>query len=47
MMIVGEAGSGTLTRILILAKALADEALFFEDNIMDGDGFYRKVDRLI
>jgi hypothetical protein len=44
MMVVGEAGSGTLTRILILAKALTK---LFEDNIMDGDGFYRKVDRLI
>ena len=44
MMVVGEAGSGTLTRILILAKALTK---LFEDNIMDRDGSYRKVDRLI
>ena len=44
MMVVGEAGSGTSTSTLILAKALTKP---FEDNIMDRDGSYRKVDRLI
>ncbi len=44
MMVVGKAGSGTSTSILILAKALTK---LFEDNIMDRDGFYIKVDRLI
>jgi hypothetical protein len=39
MMVVGEAGSGTLTRILILAKALTKH---FEENIWTEMDFIEK-----
>jgi dynein heavy chain len=44
MMVVGEAGSGKSTNIMVLAKALKQ---LFDDQVEDRDGFYRKVDRLI
>ena len=44
MMLVGEAGSGKTTNAKVLAKALTQ---LFEDGVVDRDGFYKTVDRLI
>ena len=44
MMVVGESGSGKSRNIEVLAKALST---LFEEKIVDKDGFYKIVDRLI
>eukprot|EP01042_Synura_sphagnicola_P015052 gene15052-19035_t len=44
MMVVGEAGSGKSANVKVLAQALAQ---LFEDKVVDKDGFYKPVDRLI
>ena len=44
MMVVGEAGSGKSTICTILAKSLTQ---LYEENIVDRDGFYKIVNRLI
>jgi dynein heavy chain, axonemal len=44
MMVVGEAGSGKSTNVKVLAQALAT---LYEEKVIDKDGFYKPVDRLI
>jgi len=44
MMVVGEAGSGKTRNLEVLAKALS---ILCEEKIVDRDGFYKIVDRLI
>eukprot|EP01038_Epipyxis_sp_PR26KG_P008413 gene8413-11380_t len=44
MMVVGEAGSGKTTNTKVLAAALG---LLYDDKVVDKDGFYKPVDRLI
>ncbi|OQS02753.1 dynein heavy chain, partial [Thraustotheca clavata] len=44
MMLVGEAGSGKSTNAMILAKALSS---LYEQGVVDRDGFYKNVTRLI
>lgn len=44
MMVVGESGSGKSTNVKVLAAALGT---LYEDKIVDKDGFYKPVDRLI
>ncbi|DBA02677.1 TPA: hypothetical protein N0F65_010502 [Lagenidium giganteum] len=44
MMLVGEAGSGKSTNCYVLARALTQ---LFEDGVVDRDGFYKEVHRLI
>ncbi|TMW64716.1 hypothetical protein Poli38472_011596 [Pythium oligandrum] len=44
MMLVGEAGSGKTTNGYVLARALTQ---LFEDGVVDRDGFYKEVHRLI
>uniref|UniRef100_K3WBQ7 AAA+ ATPase domain-containing protein n=1 Tax=Globisporangium ultimum (strain ATCC 200006 / CBS 805.95 / DAOM BR144) TaxID=431595 RepID=K3WBQ7_GLOUD len=44
MMLVGEAGSGKSTNCYVLARALTQ---LFEDGVVDRDGFYKVVQRLI
>ena len=44
MMIVGEAACGKTTNAMILAKALTQ---LFEDGVVDRDGYYKTVHRLI
>ncbi|KAF1335991.1 Dynein heavy chain, partial [Globisporangium splendens] len=44
MMLVGEAGSGKSTNCYALARALTQ---LFEDGVVDHDGFYKVVQRLI
>lgn len=44
MMVVGETGSGKSTNVAVLAKALG---YLHEDKIVDKDGFYKLVDRLV
>eukprot|EP00981_Chlorochromonas_danica_P000077 scaffold30_cov166-Ochromonas_danica.AAC.10 len=44
MMVVGEAGSGKSTNTKVLAQALG---LLYEERVVDKDGFYKPVDRLL
>lgn len=44
MMLVGEAGSGKSTNCYVLSRALTQ---LFEDGIVDRDGYYKEVHRLI
>ena len=44
MMVVGESGSGKTTNVEVLSKALK---LLYDDKVIDKDGFYKPVDRLI
>jgi len=44
MMVVGESGSGKTANVMILAKALGQ---LHSDGVVDRDGFYKQVDRLI
>ena len=44
MMVVGESGSGKTTNVAILAQALT---ALYEEKIVDRDGYYKTVDRLI
>ena len=44
MMVVGESGSGKSTNVKVLAQALGT---LYEDKVVDKDGFYKNVDRLI
>jgi dynein heavy chain len=44
MMVVGEAGSGKTTNLKVLSMALAK---LYEEQVVDKDGFYKIVDRLI
>jgi dynein heavy chain len=44
MMVVGESGSGKSTNVLVLAEALG---LLYDEKVVDRDGFYKGVDRLI
>lgn len=44
MMVVGESGSGKSTNVLVLSQALAS---LYEEKVVDRDGFYKIVDRLI
>ena len=44
MMVVGEAGSGKSTNVEVLAKSLT---LLYNNGVIDRDGFYKTVDRLI
>ncbi|RYG69461.1 hypothetical protein EON64_02655, partial [archaeon] len=44
MMLVGEAGSGKTTNAKVLAQALG---MLYEEKVIDKDGFYKPVDRLI
>ena len=44
MMVVGESGSGKTTNVMVLAQALS---LLYEEKVVDKDGFYKTVDRLI
>jgi len=44
MMVVGESGSGKSTNVMVLAKALGT---LYEEKIIDKDGFYKNVDRLM
>ncbi len=44
MMVVGESGSGKSTNVKVLSQALG---ALFEEKIIDKDGFYKNVDRLI
>jgi dynein heavy chain len=44
MMVVGESGSGKSTNVKVLAQALGT---LYEDKVVDKDGFYKPVDRLI
>ena len=44
MMVVGESGSGKTTNLRTLASALG---FLYEDKVVDKDGFYKIVDRLV
>jgi dynein heavy chain len=44
MMVVGESGSGKTTNVKVLAQALGT---LYEEKIIDKDGFYKNVDRLV
>ena len=43
-MVVGESGSGKSANVKVLAQALGT---LHEDKVVDKDGFYKNVDRLI
>lgn len=44
MMVVGESGSGKSTNVKVLSQALGT---LYEEKIIDKDGFYKNVDRLV
>ena len=44
MMVVGEAGSGKTTNVMVLAESLT---LLHSNGVVDRDGFYKVVDRLV
>jgi dynein heavy chain len=44
MMVVGESGSGKTMNVKVLAQALGT---LYEEKIVDKDGFYKNVDRLV